>query len=89
MDRICATQKQRVANATGVGEPTVVRMCRTLGCEGCGDFKLRIARILAVRLRYLEADTSGQGQGDSAIDRGLSAVAFRDSYMFQIRAATL
>jgi RpiR family carbohydrate utilization transcriptional regulator len=37
----------RVAQAAGVSEPTVVRFCRSLGCKGFRDFKVRLAQSLA------------------------------------------
>ena len=36
----------QLALAAGVSEPTVTRFCRTLGCEGVRDFKLRLAQSL-------------------------------------------
>ena len=43
----------RASNATlaakaNVSEPTVTRFCRTLGCDGVRDFKLRLAQSLVV-----------------------------------------
>jgi glucokinase len=32
-----------IARAAQVSQPTVIRFCRTLGCEGLSDFKLRLA----------------------------------------------
>ncbi len=37
----------RLAMAAGVSEPTVNRFCRSLGCKGFPDFKLRLAQTLA------------------------------------------
>ena len=37
----------RLAKAAGVSEPTVNRFCRSLGCRGFPDFKLRLAQTLA------------------------------------------
>lgn len=37
----------RLAVAAGVSEPTVNRFCRSLGCRGFPDFKLRLAQTLA------------------------------------------
>ena len=64
-----------LANAASVSKPTVVRFCRTLGCEGFREFKLRWAQNLAVSLQYQEADTSGEGQGNDAMDQVLSALS--------------
>jgi DNA-binding MurR/RpiR family transcriptional regulator len=32
-----------IARAAQVSQPTVIRFCRSLGCEGLSDFKLRLA----------------------------------------------
>jgi RpiR family transcriptional regulator, carbohydrate utilization regulator len=36
-----------LANNTGVSEPTVIRFCRAVGCNGFQDFKLTLAQQLA------------------------------------------
>ena len=36
-----------------VSTPTVIRFCRTLGCDGFREFKLRLAQNLAVSRKYL------------------------------------
>lgn len=64
-----------LAQAAGVSKPTVVRFCRTLGCDGFREFKLRLAQNLAVSLQYLEADTSGEDRGNDAMDQVLSALS--------------
>lgn len=65
-----------LAAAAGVSTPTVIRFCRTLGCEGYREFKLRLAQNLAVSLQYLKADTSdGDGFGDDAMDQILTALS--------------
>lgn len=35
-----------LAKKVGVSEPTVIRFCRTLGCDGFRDFKIRLAQTL-------------------------------------------
>ncbi|MET4735404.1 RpiR family carbohydrate utilization transcriptional regulator [Thalassospira sp. MBR-102] len=42
-----------LAQKVGVSEPTVIRFCRTLGCDGFRDFKIRLAQNLAVSMQYL------------------------------------
>ena len=54
-----------LAKNAQVSEPTVVRFCRAVGCEGWHDFKLKLAQNLAVSLPG--ADES-LGQGDMAAD---------------------
>ena len=38
----------QVAARAGVSEPTVTRFCRSVGCAGMRDFKVRLAQALAV-----------------------------------------
>lgn len=45
-----------LANNVGVSEPTVIRFCRTLGCDGFRDFKMRLAQNLAVSMQYLSSE---------------------------------
>ena len=45
-----------LAKNIGVSEPTVIRFCRTLGCDGFRDFKMRLAQNLAVSIQYLTPD---------------------------------
>lgn len=53
----------RLAERAGVSQPTVIRFCRTMGCEGLRDFKLRLARTLAVGGAFLHGDVE---PGDDA-----------------------
>lgn len=43
-----------LARRAGVSEPTVVRFCRALGCEGYQDFKVRLAHNLATHYPYAD-----------------------------------
>jgi DNA-binding MurR/RpiR family transcriptional regulator len=45
-----------IARRAGVSEPTIVRFCRKLGCTGLRDFKLKLARNLAVGVQYMQPD---------------------------------
>ncbi len=47
-----------LANLAEVSEPTVLRFCRTIGCEGFQDFKVRLAQSLVTSFSYsgLEID---------------------------------
>jgi len=42
----------KLAERAGVSEPTVTRFCRTLGCDGVRDFKLKLAQSLVVGTYY-------------------------------------
>ena len=37
-----------LARKAGVSEPTVIRFCRSLGCDGWHSFKLKLAQGLAL-----------------------------------------
>lgn len=49
-----------LAERVGVSPPTVTRFCRRLGCQGYSDFKVQLAKLAYVGLRYLtpEAPTA-------------------------------
>ena len=49
----------QLARAAGVSEPTVTRFCRTLGCEGVRDFKLRLAQSLVAGPMSLQYTGAG------------------------------
>jgi len=40
-----------IARAAQVSQPTVIRFCRSIGCEGLSDFKLRLASGLTGTVR--------------------------------------
>ena len=64
-----------LARRCDVSKPTVVRFCRTLGCGGYREFKLRLAQNLAVSLQYLSATSAPLASGgDSAFDQVFSAI---------------
>jgi RpiR family transcriptional regulator, carbohydrate utilization regulator len=47
-----------LARHAGVSEPTVIRFCRTVGCAGVQDFKLRLAQDLAATARHLPVEVA-------------------------------
>jgi DNA-binding MurR/RpiR family transcriptional regulator len=57
LERATCSTVSDVSEAVGVSEPTVIRFCRSLGCEGFKDFKIRLARNLAVSLQYINSGT--------------------------------
>ena len=44
--QILAEPVAEIARAVQVSQPTVIRFCRSLGCDGLSDFKLRLASSL-------------------------------------------
>lgn len=57
----------QLAQAAGVSEPTVTRFCRTLGCEGVRDFKLRLAQSLVAGPMSSHYTTAGNEGAAPAI----------------------
>ena len=49
-----------VAGQAQVSEPTVIRCCRSLGCHGFADFKMRMAQTLASGQLFLHSDVSAK-----------------------------
>lgn len=45
-----------VAERAGVSPPTVTRFCRRLGCQGYSDFKVQLAKMAYVGVRYLKPE---------------------------------
>ena len=43
-----------LAQQAQVSEPTVIRFCRSVGCQGLQDFKLLLAQDLASQMRYAQ-----------------------------------
>ncbi|TQV83369.1 MurR/RpiR family transcriptional regulator [Denitrobaculum tricleocarpae] len=58
LERATLATVSGISEAVGVSEPTVIRFCRSLGCEGFKDFKIRLARNLAVSLQYINPETT-------------------------------
>lgn len=45
-----------LAEKVGVSPPTVTRFCRRLGCQSYSDFKVQLAKMTYVGLRYLKPE---------------------------------
>lgn len=55
----------QIADIAQVSQPTVIRFCRSLGCSGLQDFKLRLTRSLVSGVPYVHSMVSPE---DSAHD---------------------
>jgi len=64
-DWALTTNVEDIAQAAQVSSPTIVRFCRSVGCEGLKDFKLKLAAALARGTPYLHRDVI---DGDSGQD---------------------
>lgn len=54
-----------IATRAGVSQPTVMRFCRSVGCEGVRDFKLQLARSLAVGEAFLVQSAPAASPGET------------------------
>ena len=71
-----------IARASGVSQPTVIRFCRSLGCEGLSDFKLRLASGLTGTVPITHTQVTG---ADSSIEVGEKVLGNTASAVLQLR----
>lgn len=71
-----------IARAANVSQPTVIRFCRTLGCEGLSDFKLRLASSLTGTVPLTHAQVT---QTDSMVELGSKVLGNTASAILQVR----
>jgi len=60
-----------IARAAQVSQPTVIRFCRSLGCEGLSDFKLRLAGSLSGTIPVTHTQVTG---ADSNLELGVKVL---------------
>jgi glucokinase len=60
-----------IARAAQVSQPTVIRFCRSLGCEGLSDFKLRLAGSLSGTIPVTHTQVTGE---DSNLELGVKVL---------------
>lgn len=71
-----------IARAAGVSQPTVIRFCRSLGCEGLSDFKLRLASGLTGTVPVTHTQVTGE---DSMLELGVKVLGNTASAILQVR----
>ena len=71
-----------IARAAQVSQPTVIRFCRSLGCEGLSDFKLRLASGLSATVPLTHTQVTGQ---DSMLELGVKVLGNTASAILQVR----
>ena len=71
-----------IARAAQVSQPTVIRFCRSLGCEGLSDFKLRLASGLSASMPLTHIQVTGE---DSMIELGAKVLGNTASAILQLR----
>ncbi|WP_428506958.1 glucokinase [Roseateles sp.] len=72
-----------IARAANVSQPTVIRFCRTLGCEGLSDFKLRLASGLTGTVPVTHTQVKGD---DSMLELGAKVLGNTASAILQVRS---
>ncbi len=55
-----------IARRAEVSEPTVTRFCRSIGCDGVRDFKLKLAQSVVVGRLYLAQDNADTPFGEGS-----------------------
>lgn len=71
-----------IARAAQVSQPTVIRFCRSLGCEGLSDFKLRLASGLTGTIPVTHAQVTRE---DSTVELGAKVLGNTASAILQVR----
>jgi glucokinase len=71
-----------IARAAQVSQPTVIRFCRSLGCEGLSDFKLRLASGLSGTVPVTHTQVTGD---DSILELGTKVLGNTASSILQVR----
>lgn len=71
-----------IARAADVSQPTVIRFCRSLGCEGLSDFKLRLASGLTGTIPITHTQVTGN---DSMLELGAKVLGNTASAILQAR----
>jgi glucokinase len=71
-----------IARAAQVSQPTVIRFCRTLGCEGLSDFKLRLASGLTGTVPVTHTQVT---RDDSVLELGTKVLGNTASAVLQVR----
>ncbi len=71
-----------IARASQVSQPTVIRFCRSLGCEGLSDFKLRLASGLTGTVPVTHTQVT---RDDSVLELGTKVLGNTASAILQVR----
>ncbi|ALT77535.1 glucokinase [Paucibacter sp. KCTC 42545] len=72
-----------IARAAEVSQPTVIRFCRSLGCEGLSDFKLRLASGLTGTVPVTHTQVN---LDDSMVELGAKVLGNTASAILQVRS---
>ncbi len=72
-----------IARAAQVSQPTVIRFCRSLGCQGLSDFKLRLASSLTGTVPVTHTSVTPQ---DSMAELGGKVMGNTAAAILQVRS---
>ncbi len=72
-----------IAKAAAVSQPTVIRFCRSLGCDGLSDFKLRLSSALSGTMPLAHTQVTGD---DSMLELGAKVLSNTASAILQVRS---
>jgi glucokinase len=72
----------QIARSADVSQPTVIRFCRSLGCEGLSDFKLRLASGLTGTIPITHIQVTSD---DSMLELGSKVLGNTASAILQAR----
>ena len=68
VDFVTGSSISELAERAGVSPPSVTRFCRHVGCSGFSDFKVQLARMTYVGLRYLRPEVPTSAPEEVAED---------------------
>ncbi|MDB5776125.1 MAG: glucokinase [Herbaspirillum sp.] len=71
-----------IARRAEVSQPTVIRFCRTMGCQGLADFKLKLASGVTGTVPVAHSQVH---VGDSPLDVGVKVVDNTIAAMMEVR----
>jgi glucokinase len=71
-----------IARASGVSQPTVIRFCRSLGCEGLSDFKRQLGTGLSATMPLTHTQVTGE---DNTLELGAKVLGNTASAILQVR----
>lgn len=71
-----------IAQAAQVSQPTVIRFCRSVGCKGLSDFKLRLASGLSVSVPITHSQVTHE---DSMLELGAKVLGNTANAVLQLR----
>lgn len=72
----------KLARAANVSQPTVIRFCRSLGCDGLSNFKLRLASSLTGTMPITHIQVT---DSDSMLELGDKVLSNTASAILQVR----